>query len=70
MRTVAKYFGLKIRDLALEQGQKKIEMLIVHLMKNYRTGKLIMIEQDYNELIIRKGSCPLQSPNQSFLALP
>ena len=56
-------FGLVIDNFFHVQGVAQLQLLLGHLNKEDRTGKLIRIEKDNLELLIGLGKCPLLHPH-------
>ena len=61
----AEYFGLDLKDYSASQGLAQLEMYVGHCRCQDRTGQLMMIERDYVELLIGRGKCPLEYPEES-----
>ena len=61
------WLGLGIDDLPTLQGVAQLQLLLGHVNKQDRTGTLILIEQDYLELVIGLGKFPLMEPQIALL---
>ena len=62
-----RYYGLEVESLYELQGITQIQYYIGHVRIQQTTGKLMLIEKDYVELIIGYGQCPLHNPSLSSL---